>query len=119
MNNNPVETQSIQAPKTRRALGRGLRDILADQIQWDDQFNELPEHVKAARIGAAILELVDSVEARYQPVIFQSVAAYRAVAHADSTEEIGRKLAELEYLRIQRQNIKPKRKRRWYYLFLR
>lgn len=99
-------------------VGRGLRDILTEQSIFDSNFNGLQEHVKAARIGAAILELIDIVEAKYQPVIFQSVAAYRTASEEESTEAIGRKLAELERQRIQQERDSQKPKRRWYWLFL-
>ncbi len=118
-NGNQTETNNKVKRNSRRALGRGLKDILGEQSRFDDNFEELQDHVKAARIGAAILELVDTVEARYQPIIFKSVAAYRAVSNEESTEEIGRKLTELERQRIQRERENQKPKRRWYFLFLR
>lgn len=99
--NTPTITQGTK--NGRRALGRGLQEILADQAKFGDRFQELPEHVKAARIGAAILELIDIVEAKYQPVIFKSVMAYRAVSQEETTEEIGQKLNELERQRIHRE----------------
>lgn len=114
-NGNPIETTQ----KPRRALGRGLREILAEQSPFGDDFDGLQEHVKAARIGAAILELVDTVEARYQPIIFKSIAAYRSVANEESTEEIARKLAELERQRHERERDKQKPIRRWYFMYLR
>jgi hypothetical protein len=113
----PVVKASSRSP--RQDLSRGLRDILSEQSLFDSQFNQLQEHVKAARIGAAILELIDIVEAKYQPVIFKSVAAYRAVSQEESTEEIARKLTELERKRTQREQDHQKPKRRWYYLYLR
>ncbi len=115
MNNNGNNTIS----KSNRNVGPGLRDILTEQSIFDSNFNDLQEHVKAARIGAAILELIDIVEAKYQPVIFKSVAVYRAVSQEETTEEIGRKLTELERQRIQREREIHKPKRRWYYLYLR
>ncbi len=121
MSTNGNQIESIKtSPKTaRQALGRGLRDILAEQSLFDSQFNELQEPIKAARIGAAILELIDIVEAKYQQVIFRSVAAYRAVANEESTDEIARKLAELERQRHERERENLKPKRRWYFLYLR
>ncbi len=116
MNNNGSKTANA---KSNRNVGRGLRDILTEQSIFDSHFNDLQEHVKAARIGAAILELIDIVEAKYQPVIFKSVTAYRAVAQEESTEEIGRKLNDLERQRIHRETECQKPKRRWYFLFLR
>ncbi len=116
MNNNGNKST---ISKSNHNVCPGLRDILTEQSIFDSNFNDLQEHVKAARIGAAILELIDIVEAKYQPVIFKSVAAYRAVSQEESTEEIGRKLAELERQRIHRDMEKQKTKRRWYYLFLR
>ncbi len=89
-NGNKTTKTNNRTNNSRRALGRGLKDILSEQSIFDSHFNDLQEHVKAARIGAAILELIDIVEAKYQPVIFQSVSAYRAVAQEESTEEIGR-----------------------------
>jgi hypothetical protein len=112
----PVVKTSSRA--SRQDLSRGLRDILSEQSLFDSQFNQLQEHVKAARIGAAILELIDIVEARYQPVIFKSVAAYRAVSQEESTEEIAKKLTELERKRTQRTR-EQQHKRRWYFLYLR
>ena len=104
---------------SRKALGRGLQAILAEQSHHNDGYDQLEEHVKAARIGAAILELVSTVEARYQPVIFKRVEAYRAVSNQDSIEEIGQKLFELEHRRNQRDQANCKPKRRWYFLYLR
>jgi len=110
-----------QKPKPpRKALGRGLQAILASQGEFGESFETLPEHVKAARIGAAILELMDAVEARYQPVIFKSVAAYRAVSDSDSQEVVqaSERLRELDReRRIRIQDAKPKR--RWWNWFWR
>ena len=116
MNNNGRKTANT---KSNRNVGRGLRDILTEQSIFDSNFNDLQEHVKAARIGAAILELIDIVEAKYQTVIFKSVAAYRSVSEQETTEEIGRKLSELERQRIHRETENQKPKRRWYFLYLR
>ena len=116
MNNNGSKTTST---KSNRNVSRGLHDILTEQSIFDCNFNDLQEHVKAARIGAAILELIDIVEAKYQSVIFKSVTAYRAVSQEESTEEIGRKLTELERQRIHRQTENQQPKRRWYFLYLR
>ena len=118
-NGNKTTKTNNRTNNSRRALGRGLKDILSEQSIFDSNFNDLQEHVKAARIGAAILELIDIVEAKYQSVIFKSVTAYRAVAQEETTEEIGHKLSELERQRIHRETESQKPKRRWYYLFLR
>lgn len=110
-------TSKTSNGKTQRELDRGLKDLLADQSLFQSGFNQLPEHVKAARIGAAILELIDIVDAKYQPVIFQSVNAYRAVAEEESPEAIGKRLCELERERNTRKE--ETRSKRWYYLYLR
>lgn len=121
MNDNGQTTELTQtdSKKPRRALGRGLRDILAEQSLIDHHFDDLQEHVKAARIGAAVLELIDIVDPKFHPVIFKSVTAYRTVAQEDSTETISQKLHELEHQRIQRGKEKHKPIRRWYFLYLR
>ena len=116
MNNNGSKTANA---KSNQNVGQGLRDILTEQSIFDSHFNDLQEHVKAARIGAAILELIDIVEAKYQSVIFKSVTAYRSVAQEETTEEIGRKLSELERQRIHHKTENQKPKRRWYYLYIR
>lgn len=121
MNDNGKPTQTVQTEtpsKSKRVLGRGLRDILAEQSLHENHFNDLQEHVKAARIGAAILELVDIVDPKYHPVIFKSVTAYRTAAQDESTEAIGRKLHDLEVQRNRREQEDQKPIRLWYLLYL-
>jgi hypothetical protein len=121
MNDNGHSQTNLHPPpdskKSRKVLGRGLKEIL--ESQSIAEMNDVPEHVLAARIGAAILELVDIVSPKYHPVIFKSVTAYRSVGIGDTTEEISLKLHELESKRIQREKEAAMPKRRWYFLYLR
>jgi hypothetical protein len=121
MNDNGNSTKPVtnETIPSRRVLGRGLKEILSEQSNFDDSFNTLQEHVKAARIGAAIMELVDIVDAKYHPVIFKSVTAYHTVAQGESTEVIRQKLHELESKRMHREKEQHKPKRLWYFLYLR
>lgn len=75
-----METEKTNGTQ-RKALGRGLKDLMG--ASYPDTDDPVAEHVQAARIGAAILELMDQVDRRYQPVIFHSVDAYRRAANRD------------------------------------
>ena len=104
-----------QAPARKsQALGRTTSDILKSDndfenkvgvrkkpmaaLNFSDSPNEkhivqsrcqtIPEHVRAARIGAEILEIISAVSPRYHAVIFDSVEAYRLAAQSETPEPV-------------------------------
>jgi hypothetical protein len=96
----------------RRALGRGLQDLLNNESFFE--FDELPDPIRAARISALTTELMNNLDERFHHVVFQAVNGFLKAGREETVQELGEQLNQLHSNR----NKPIERKRRWYYLWV-
>lgn len=92
----------------RRALGRGLADIISVE-ETESQ------SVTAASAIPAVMKILESVEPKFHPAIFQAVQSIQRTASGESVQAIGERLHELETCR--RRSTKPERRGFWKRMF--
>lgn len=87
-----------------------LEQLLSDEPV---DLNEKPADtmpVQAAGAIPAIMRILDGIDPKFHPVIFQALAGIQRVASGESVTEIGLQLDEIEKNRVRRNN----GKRKWF-----
>lgn len=103
-----MEPQTTTNGQPRRALGRGLADIMGVEPSDGQPQTESVSTAEAAYRIAAILE---GVEDRQVGNIFRFVQSIRQTARGESVAELGEGLRQIERERRDREN-QPRR--RWW-----